>query len=283
MKVLVLLLAVALAQAAELPGTSVYGYLRGSVERLNELRRAPEKPHRIVGGVPAASGQYPHQAGILIDIIGITHGQAVCGGSLISTNRVATSAHCWYDGVNQAWKMNVILGTVQLFNGGTRVETSAIAMHPQWQPRLARNDIAVVYLPNHLPVTDTIAPIALPEGSELEEDFVNVNAIASGFGITSDDGSISEALNHVRLNVIANSACRIAFPLILQESNICTSGIGGVSVCGGDSGGPLMVTRNNRPILIGVSSFTTAAGCEANLPSAYARVTSFIDFLQSNI
>lgn len=35
-------------------------------------------------------------------------------------------------------------------------------------------------------ISDTISPVSLPEGDELNEDFAGASAIASGFGITSD-------------------------------------------------------------------------------------------------
>lgn len=91
---------------------------------------------------------YP-QAGLLGEIIGLS-GTSVCGSSLISTNRLLTAAHCWYDGVHQIWKFTVVLGSDRLFHGGTRIETSVVATHPSWFPLLVRNDIAVIYLASHV-------------------------------------------------------------------------------------------------------------------------------------
>lgn len=86
------------------------------------------------------------QAGLLLSIIGLD-GVGVCGGSLISNNRVLTAAHCWFDGVTQSWKITVVLGSSTLFSGGQRPESSVVATHPSWNPLLIRNDVAVVYLP----------------------------------------------------------------------------------------------------------------------------------------
>lgn len=62
--------------------------------------------------------------------------------------------------------------------------------------------------------------------------------------------SINQPLSHISLNVISNGVCLATFPLVLQPSNICTSGLGGIGPCRGDSGGPLTVTRNDRHILV---------------------------------
>lgn len=83
------------------------------------------------------------QAGLIMDF---QLGQAACGGSLLNAWRVLTAAHCWWDGQNQAWRFNVILGSINLFSGGTRLQTSNVVLHPSWQPNLARNDVAVIRL-----------------------------------------------------------------------------------------------------------------------------------------
>nr|ABR88238.1 chymotrypsin-like protease C8 [Heliothis virescens] len=282
------LVSFACAEEGSFPGYSTYGYLvEYGIPQAEKIRVAEEKylasqaGSRIVGGVPAGQGQYPYQAGLLISIIGF-EGSGVCGGSLISANRVATAAHCWFDGIHQGWRITVVLGSSLLFSGGSLLDTSVVAMHPNWTPALVRNDVAVIYLPNAVQLSANIAPIALASGSS---EFVGASAIASGFGLTSSGGYISanQFLSHVSLNVMANSACSIAFPFIVQPSNICTSGIGGVGTCNGDSGGPLVTNQNGQNVLIGITSFGSAFGCQVNLPSVFARVTSFVSFLQQHI
>ncbi|XP_028034820.1 brachyurin-like [Bombyx mandarina] len=239
---------------------------------------------RIVGGVPAVAGQYPFKAGLIGDIIGFD-GVSVCGGSLIHPSKVATAAHCWNDGENQAWRFTVVLGSSLLFSGGTRLASSVVVAHPDWNPNLFKNDVAVIYLTYEVETSSIIAPIALPSGPELFENFKGEAAIAIGFGITSNDNGIAsnQFLSHVRLTVISNNICNLVFPFILQTSNICTSGFGFIGTCGGDSGGPLIIYRNNEPILIGIASFGSALGCEIGLPSVYSRATSYVDFFNQHL
>nr|AAX62040.1 chymotrypsin-like serine protease [Ostrinia nubilalis] len=223
MKFLVVLLAVAsLAHGKVVPDNhTAFGYLKNSIAEAEKIRVREE--------------QYLQQ----------------------QRDRLVSAAHCWSDGQNQVWRVEVILGSVTLFTGGNRQFTSVFINHPSWFPLLVRNDVGVIYLPTSVTFSSTIAPVPLPQGAELEETFAGESAIASGFGLTVDGGSISsnQFLSQVRLNVLSNSVCRFGFPLILQDSNICTSGIGGVGTCSGDSGGPLYITRGNRNVLMGVTSF----------------------------
>ncbi|CAH1636853.1 unnamed protein product [Spodoptera littoralis] len=267
-----------------------FGYIKKyAIPLAEEIRKVEEQAlsqasgSRIVGGSPSALGAFPYQAGLLASYFGID-GTGVCGGSLVSANRVLTAAHCWYDGEVQAFMFTVVLGSTTLFAGGTRIATSAVVMHPNWNPFIARNDV-FIYPLTLLPQVSVISPVALPSGSQLNEDFVGETAIASGFGKIGDNINItsSQVLSHVSLSIITNSVCRYAFPLVLHSSNICTSGIGGPGTCQGDSGGPLVVNRNGQPLLVGITSFGSPLGCESSMPAAYARVTSFMDFFNQHL
>ncbi|KAJ8720278.1 hypothetical protein PYW07_012321 [Mythimna separata] len=289
MKVLFVLALSALVSAEDVQNIEnpVYGYIQKHAIPLAErIREAEEQmaSQRIVGGNPSQLGAIPYQAGLLAKYANL-NGTGVCGGSLVSANKVVTAAHCWYDGQNQAWIFTVVLGSVTLFTGGTRIQSSAVVTHPNWFPLLVRNDVAVIYLPSKVDFSNTISPIGLPSGSQLSKDFEGATAVASGFGWTTEGGPITtnQVLSHATLNVISNRICRYAFPLILQSSNICTSSLGGASVCSGDSGGPLALNSDGKPILIGITSFGSGLGCAVGLPAAFSRVTSFMNFFSKHI
>uniref|UniRef100_A0A2A4K197 Peptidase S1 domain-containing protein n=1 Tax=Heliothis virescens TaxID=7102 RepID=A0A2A4K197_HELVI len=247
--------------------------------RLAELE-ASRNPSRIIGGSSASLGQFPYQAGLIVNFPGQL---SACGGSLLNQRRVLTAAHCWFDGKNQATSLTVVLGSITLFTGGTRLLSNNVVMHGSWTPILIRNDIAIIKLPSKVGTSGTIAPIALPSGNELNNQFPGFTATASGFGITRDNGDVSSTLNHVNLSVISNNECFWSFPLYLQSTNVCTSGANGRSTCRGDSGGPLVVTSNNRRILIGVTSFGSDRGCEVGAPAVFTRVTSYVSWINQHL
>jgi len=269
----------------DLEANSVFGYHEKIGAPLAEKIRVAEEeaalnPSRIVGGSAAQLGQFPYQAGLIIILPLWT---SACGGSLLNTRKVITAAHCWFDGQYQARSFTVVLGSITLYSGGVRVSSSNVVMHPNWTPSLVRNDIAMITLLSAVSTSNNLAPIALPSGNELNNQFAGFTATASGFGYTRDGGSVSPTLNHVNLPVITNAVCSNSLFWYVQPSNVCTSGAGGRGVCHGDSGGPLVVTSNNRRILIGVTSFGHWDGCQSGNPAAFARVTSFISWINQNL
>ncbi|CAH4031446.1 unnamed protein product [Pieris brassicae] len=231
---------------------------------------------RIIGGSDSRLGENPHLGGLIISLN--SGWSSVCGSSLLTNTKTVTAAHCWWDGNNQATRFTVVLGSVRLFSGGTRVTTANVVMHPQWNPRTASNDVAVITM-NHVNYNNNIRPIAMATGNN---NFVGTIAVAVGYGVTSDSQtgvSTNTVQRQVNLRVISNAECRRSYAFI-EDSILCVNTEGGrVSTCGGDSGGPLTVGGR----LIGITSFGHVAGCESGHPAAFARVTSFQRWIASRM
>ncbi|KAH9638176.1 hypothetical protein HF086_008780 [Spodoptera exigua] len=178
-------------------------------------------------------------------------GNSIASAVLISSRRVLTAAHNINDAVVSVTRINVVLGSITIFSGGTRLVSTSFVLHDNWTPPV-RNDIAIINLP---------------------------------WAVSSSTGGIpaNQRLSFVHLPVISNNECIQTFGSTIQSSNLCTSGAGIRGICTGDSGGPLAVTRNNRPVLIGIASFGSLRGCEAGLPSGFARVTSFMSWINRHL
>jgi len=189
---------------------------------------------------------------------------------------VLTAAHC-----AQGTQFQVILGRLlwQGSGGVVSVTTNKI-VHNGYNPSTLTNDIALLHLPSSVPLGGSIQPVTLAK--DPTNTYVGVTALVSGYGLTQQGGGVSPSLNYVDLPIISNAECSGYYGSIIVSSTICASGNGGKSTCNGDSGGALVVQSGSSYTQIGVVSFVSSAGCASGYPSGYARVTSFVDWIQTN-
>jgi len=230
---------------------------------------------RIVGGQEATPHQFPFQVALLSQF---EEGVGLCGGSIVASDFILTAAHCVEPNMN----VTIIIGAHNRLveePNQFRVWTTDVIIHPEWTPALIRNDIALLRLTTPLQWSVAVQPLLLPRVSHLGNAFANEQATVSGWGRFSDDlPQASPTLNWITVPTIANSVCNIWFLGTIQATNICAE----QSTCQGDSGGPLTVVDEfGDTIQVGVVSFGIALGCERGWPTAFARVTSFHDWIHS--
>merc|ERR1719187_2371160 len=113
---------------------------------------------RIVGGENAAVGEFPHQIALLY------HGSLMCGGSLISEDRVITAAHCC-DG-EKPQNLAVQVGSYHLNQedeGQADIPVATITVHENYDDWTTSNDICLLTLDVQLTCpTPTSAPLRCP-------------------------------------------------------------------------------------------------------------------------
>lgn len=115
----------------------------------------------IVGGEPAALGEIPY-----IVSLSRADGNHFCGGSLLNENTVVTAAHC-VAGLGPT-DVFVRAGSILASTGGTRIGSSDVISHPNYDPNASSSDIAVVKLAEPIAAGGDIAYISLPAaGSDL--------------------------------------------------------------------------------------------------------------------
>ncbi|XP_055625425.1 collagenase-like [Toxorhynchites rutilus septentrionalis] len=228
---------------------------------------------RVVNGETATIGQFPYQVLLKVQL---AQGRALCGGSLLSNQWVLTAGHC----VQGAKYAEVTLGAVDFENGETDgrvvLNSTEIVRHEKYNPLFATNDVALIRLPKAVEFHDRIHSVALPSGNN---NYVDCTVIVSGWGLQKNGGNVAQKLQFAPLKVISNNQCTKTYnPLVIRKTTICAQGDEKQSPCNGDSGGPLVLEGDN--ILVGVVSFGHITGCERGLPGAFARVTSFVDWVR---
>ncbi|XP_046750076.1 serine protease snake-like [Diprion similis] len=245
----------------------------------------------IIGGSKAARKEFPHMA-----LIGFGDSTISwqCGGSLISESFVLTAAHCLESrDAGPATKVRAGLTNQKNPEDGMQERNVAERIkHPKYQMPVRYHDVGLIKVDEPFDLNAEIRPACL----HTENDLPGTKGIATGFGKQAFEGEKgSDDLMKVQLTYIAENDCEKTFkvdiggkqlPDGLISSLICAGELGGgKDTCQGDSGGPLQHVLTDPYCMysiVGVTSFGKFCGFK-NSPAIYSRVSSFIDWIESNV
>ena len=248
-------------------------------------RQVAQRPQlRIVGGAKTYGGKWPWVVSLQMQNI---HN---CGGTLISDRLVITAAHC-FD--NHAPKNHVILmGNNNLLNPSVvRRGVKLAHIHPEYYPdaNIPHNDIAIIQLDKKVVFNEYLQPICLPTLKKIHGPGALCHL--AGWGKLAKDhvDGFPSIMHDVSSPIIPNDKCGIGeysrtdfardgSPI--STNQICSGKMdtGGVGICHGDSGGPLMCENENTFFLTGIVSWSS--GCaEKNAPDVLTRVDRYLDWI----
>lgn len=251
-------------------------------------------PSRIFGGTKAALSEFPWMARLRHKSTSgtFTYG---CAGFLVSEYFVLTAAHCILS------KDLEILGPIyqvqlgeyntehdpdceNLGNNETRcadspllIRTGKPKVHPDYSKNVEQhNDIAVIPLKEAVKFSEFVYPICLAS------DLSNENEMwLSGWGKT--EHSINSPVKlKVSVRRFNKSNCVIDYGSLgvrVLHSQLCAGGEEGVDSCSGDSGGPLMVQKENFLWYAeGIVSFGLGCGLK-DWAGVYTSIPSYLPWV----
>ncbi|XP_067646177.1 collagenase-like [Eurosta solidaginis] len=246
-------------------------------ERLGSMVQKVVVSSRITNGQTATANQFPYQAGV-----SVYDGEMFlfCGGSLISNEWVLTAAHCTLTAMN----VTVYLGSIACYEGSARltVDKCNIKNHAKFDTKTGINDIALIQIPA-VKYSAAIRPVSLPNCAPCYPTYVDETVVASGWGRSSDTSPLdlnAPVLKFAHFKVISNEVCARTYGTWIEAGKMCTATVNRIGSCDGDSGGPLVLASSN--LQIGIMSFKHHSGCEADVPAAHTRVTSYLHWIQTN-
>ncbi|XP_022788700.1 chymotrypsinogen A-like isoform X2 [Stylophora pistillata] len=235
----------------------------------------------VIGGLNATPNSWPWI--ISLQKSGAHH----CGGSLIRINWVLTAAHCLFERTPSLYK--VVVGAHSL-SGSTPVQETfrvkRVIMHPKFSFDTGKNDIALLELDGNVTRSLRVNLVCLPQqGSRIPP---GTRCTIAGWGFIRAFGPGADILQQAELAVASHSDCvkrNSAFPVTFpvdKRSMLCAGGQGDIGICSGDSGGPFSCLEGTRWVLRGVMSWRPAQ-CQTDSYSVFARVSSFINWINQNI
>lgn len=188
------------------------------------LLTAASANEKIVNGEIAEPETFAYQVAIILKKEGL--GSLLCGGSVLTMRTILTAAHC----LEGSSKGLVIMGSHELESNDTGIErrlvnSSAFRIHPDFDIRRAKFDVALIQLPEPVIFTKLIAPVKLPSGYQLDEPFSGELGTVSGFGAYCDGCSSSHQLRFTKNMVMSNLECSKKFEInsIPSKTQICLS------------------------------------------------------------
>lgn len=238
----------------------------------------------IVGGTPAAVGEFPWQ--LSQERLGASWSHS-CGSSLLGAMRTLTAAHC-VDGASVTI-LRVLAGLHDRSQpqGATIANVASYRMHQNYNDGSVTfsNDIGIINTATSILETGWIRYAMLPLDNSNQH--VGEMCVISGWGRTSSSNVLPNVLQKATIAVISESECNTRMAPVsgarVGPGQIClyTPGIGS---CNGDSGGPLNCVDSRGTIVSGVTSWGIQSGgsCLQTYPSVYTRTGWYLDWINNN-
>ncbi|KAL7013184.1 hypothetical protein ACKWTF_015240 [Chironomus riparius] len=265
-------------------------YRPRSVQIPNSCGRPVMPQGSIIGGAEIKRNSYPWIAALMKPT-----GQFFCGGTLVSSRKVVTAAHCIQNkGETQQTlpsSVIVLLGFHDLSNsievGRVPYAVKAINIHSDWNPYTTSYDadIAVLVLDHDVIFNNYIQPICMTSTDPRIVEMTEGAVVGNGKG--------GEANEYEKIPKILKMPIQTArhctekdstFQQLLTGRTFCAGSGTGQGVCTGDSGSGFIVQIGNSFYLRGIVSASlgdSILGCDVDSYSVFTDALKYINWIKA--
>jgi hypothetical protein len=197
-----------------------------------------------------------------------------CGGTLVSSRRFLTAAHCVTEAGSTlpADELLVGLGNVRASEIEDVYRVTSVDVNAAYNRHTFQNDVAMLELERPAPYD----PLRLIGTDEAAAWAPGVQSWVVGWGRT-ESGDPSDELLEAPVPIVSDDACEGAYlghdPELDPATMVCAGDSSDPyhDTCQGDSGGPLMVRDGTGFALVGITSW--GEGCaDPDYPGVYTRL-----------
>ncbi|XP_040918895.1 tryptase-2-like isoform X2 [Toxotes jaculatrix] len=238
----------------------------------------------IIGGQDAAEGRWPWM--VHINVTSKSGARWRCGGTILNSEWVLTSANCWDTAREPVLRRSMIfIGAHSLHKAAERyLGILYVIPHPEYRAVGKRyvNDIALVKMKKKLTFSEEVRPVTLPS----EGDTFNgaSECWLTGWGDIGNNTPLPapETLQELKILIVPQSMCKLKYPEVTPDM-LCAGDVGR-DACKGDSGDPLMCRAAGGYMQVGIMSYGSPDGCALpGRPSVFTHVSKYLHFINAYI
>ncbi|KAI4456890.1 polyserase-related [Holotrichia oblita] len=232
--------------------------------------------NRVVGGKEAYLGLAPHVVSFQVKYPEQTTYMHVCGGVIICNKYILSAAHCTTH-IRRLPK-RIKAGIMSLDDEGQTVEVQSIFDHPYYDEDDIQNDISILKLKKNLQYNDFVSPTRI----HAKEMAPNGTVLLAGWGKTGSKEEPSQKMLYAYIPIVEKEECfrylaAAGYNVFLHNYLVCAGALsGGVAVCDGDSGGPIV--QNN--ITLGIVSWSPSPCGAVNTSTAYMPPSHYVEWIR---